>query len=414
MASLDTIPAEMVAEVTNLLQPNDLTKLARTSKRLCTFAQATLWRSVELHRKDAHHQQFGLAIQKSLSRRYLDDELRDEWSYRTPSGSDAEFDRRNAKFGDVIRQLYSTAGTVEVIGESDKDSNHLTKFPPRPIGILAPAARKVRNVRLRGYIPSEFVTALCKASADHLASLDLGILEEPRIWEGGPSEEYTNYDEDFVYTIYTAPQGPIWFSTDTMPPLRSLTHLLLCKPGARETLPDLAEEEDFEYREDREHRIAELNQWASILKFFRNTVEEVILEQRAICLDYVPSLENGPSPGAEYFDFMMYSDTDTGAMGVDFLRYVLKAIDDGGEWPKLSKATLRGIDFNGLAQEMEESLEEYMVRVLPGVVLKKLYGHHMSFNTRTGAVKNQHGADGLKPQLDLPSHSDYDMAGIFF
>jgi hypothetical protein len=106
----DVMPAEMVGAILENLRPDDLTKLARVSTRYREFAQPALWSSIELHRQDAHHDCSGLSVSKSVRRAYLDDELRDPWSYRDVQGNDFDFDSRNAKFAMHVRNVFRAAG----------------------------------------------------------------------------------------------------------------------------------------------------------------------------------------------------------------------------------------------------------------------------------------------------------------
>jgi hypothetical protein len=167
-----------------------------------------LWGSIELHRQDAHNKCFGLSAQEHVRRTHLDDQLLDPWSYRSVTGVDYDFERRNAKFGTAIRELYRSAGksqawtrlaplvrqicitvthkspphvwdmilslpnlaSVEVIGEYSANNER----PPQPASLREPHAHRIRHVRLRGYIPTIFVVEICRASASSVTSLDLG------------------------------------------------------------------------------------------------------------------------------------------------------------------------------------------------------------------------------------------------
>jgi hypothetical protein len=134
--SLDKMSAELTTEIMSHIRPHDLTKLARASKRYRGFAQSALWRNIELHRQDAHHDCFALSTQKELARAYLDSELPDAWSYRGHDGTDLDFDRWNAKFSTAIRRLYKTAGKSEAWGRLALLVRHLCltvthKSPPQ-------------------------------------------------------------------------------------------------------------------------------------------------------------------------------------------------------------------------------------------------------------------------------------------
>lgn len=262
MASLQSFPTELINEVMGYLRPNDLTNVAKVSKYFRNYAQCQLWRNIELHRQDAHHKLFGLTTYQHVPRMYLDDVLRGEWTYRSFAGNDLDFDRRNAKFNAAIRALYRTAGksqgwarlapcvrhlcltvtskspatiwnailslphlaTLEVVGESGLGTKGVVSGPPTANNLRTPVVSHVRTVRLRGYIPADFVSNLCEASLNSIAHLDLGILEEPQIWEGASEE--MELQEELGYPIFVAPRGVSWY-TETTPTFTSLSHLLL-------------------------------------------------------------------------------------------------------------------------------------------------------------------------------------------
>ncbi|KAH7078389.1 hypothetical protein FB567DRAFT_607575 [Paraphoma chrysanthemicola] len=275
---LNSLPAEMISAILEHLRSNDITKLARVSKKYREFAQAALWRSIELHRQDAHHDCFELSVSDSTRRTYLDDHLRDPWSYLDFDGNDRDFDRRNAKFATLVRKVFRTAGksqawarigplvrhlcltvtnksppqiwdmilslqnlcSIEVIGENSP----IHQLPPYPTSLREPAAKGIRNVRLRGYIPARFVATVCKASASSIISLNLGALEQPKVFVGNAEEQELR--QDLGYPLYVAPRGVVWFSDKQAPQLSSLSHIMLCKRGSFDEPPDMSEEEDFE------------------------------------------------------------------------------------------------------------------------------------------------------------------------
>jgi hypothetical protein len=259
--TLDDMPSEMINAIFGYLRPHDLTKLACVSKKYRDITQSILWGSIELHRQDAHYDAYGHVMQNHVCRSYLDQKLRDPWSYRTMHGTDLEFHHRNAKFGTAIRKLYRTAGksqawgrlapyvqhlcltvthksppqiwdmilslpnltTIEVVGEYSEDN----QGPPQPTSLRQPGACKIRNVRLRGYIPEQFVVEMCKASAATIVSLDLAAFLPPKLFVG--DEEEMEWAQE-MGRLYQAPYTVSWFDPSSIP-FVSLTHLLLCTHG---------------------------------------------------------------------------------------------------------------------------------------------------------------------------------------
>ncbi|KAF1838834.1 hypothetical protein BDW02DRAFT_626890 [Decorospora gaudefroyi] len=433
--SIDKLPAELTNDVMGYLRPHDLTKLARASKRYREIAQPVLWHNIELHRQDAHHHDcFVLSTQKEVSRAYLDNELRDTWSYRSEDGTDSEFDQRNAQFGSVIHRLYNFTGKsqawcrlaslvrhlcltvthkspfqiwnimlslpnlhmIEVIGES---SAHLLG-PGAVRSLREPVANKIHSVRLRGYIPAAFVSIVCTASASSIVSLDLGVLEPPKVYIGNKEEQ--EYQKAQGYPLYFVPRGVLWYDASTCPAFTSLTHLLLCKPG-----PVLAPVgDDKKTRPDTEHEVREQKQWASLLRAISPTMAEIVLEHRSVYLDY-------------HLRHRQISTHDKGYTRPDlgFRQVVLKsAFADGGPWPNLKGLTFCGMASKGPPfgsdddDEPAEPLRNFTAKMLPGVQIKEKPSGSMLFYTRKGTVLNQHGADGLSPHLypgDIPDFDSF-------
>ncbi|KAI4653393.1 hypothetical protein J4E93_001159 [Alternaria ventricosa] len=287
-AMIDKLPAELTIDVMSYLRPHDLTQLARASKRYREFAQSALWTSIELHRQDAHNDCVTLS-HKQPPRAYLDDCLLHPWCYRNYDGVDAEYDTRNEQFRAAIREMYASDGkseawvrikpvvrhlcltvthesppeiwnmilslpnlhTIELIGEYSEDRIG----PPMALGLLPkPAATKVQNVRLRGYIPTEFVSAICKSSAATIVSLDIGVLDEPEFFRGRELGR-TEYGET-VCPMYMCPRSPTWYHAVEWPQFTSLTHLLLCKPARFNGFRKRPNDVDYE--------APQLQQWATI------------------------------------------------------------------------------------------------------------------------------------------------------
>jgi hypothetical protein len=288
--------------------------------------------------------------------------------------------------------------TIEVIGEYSANNQD----PPQAKTLRRISAKIVRSIRLRGYIPALFISEMCKASASSITSLDLGVLETPKVYVGNADEQ--ERQGDLGYPLYVAPRGVIWFSPNAAVVLSSVSHLLLYKRRSFDAPPGMSEEEGFEVREDNVYEVAELKHWASLLRSVRSTVVEVVLDQRPKYLSYLLDfgLENSPHnktsfcPELNSFDSLFY-------------QHILKSVfDDGGTWPKLKKPILRGVTLLGFEEEAGEALQIFMERVLPGVQLEQVAGNYMFFSTRKGTIMNEGGADGLKSDLDPNSGPSVD------
>ena len=421
---IDAMPAELVHEVVAYLRPHDLTNLARVSKRYSDFAQSVLWRDVELHRQDGHDNYFAMSTFRSRSRAWLDDQLRDPWSYRGKDGVDVEFERRNAKFGTAIRNLYRTAGqsrgwmkiapyvrhlcititnksppcvwnmilslpnliSLEVIGELDR----LGKGPPSLPILREAKAETISTVRLRGYIPAPFVAAVCSSSLHTISSLDVGLLEAPLRNPSKVDTFFMNENE-----MHFAPRGLLWFPVDGVPMFKFLTHLTLCKPGRTHEGPDdiLGLIPDIE-----EHIVQEFENWVALLHAVRETLVELVLEQRPVYSSSWIMGEDMPVSGMTNFDHYIPPFDPNDDLFVHHLLIV--AFTDGLTWPKLSRLILRGIKLAKVEQSIEETLQAFTTRTLPGVDIRNISGEHMFFDAGTGAAVGWQNADGLLPHLD--------------
>lgn len=426
--TLDDLPAEMINDIFGYLRPHDLTQLAQCSMKYRDITQSMLWHSVELHRQDAHHRPNGLSTQQDIDRTYLDETLRAPRSYRAGGFWDFDFEKRNAKFGTAIRQLFRTAGkskawtrlapfvhhmcitvthkspisiwnmilslpnlkSVEIIGECS--SNHQT--PPFPANLRAPISQKIRSIRLRGYVPANFVQEICTASAATIASLDLGALEPPEAFSDDAEEIQAL--KSLGESIYVAPRGILWLKPPSSSLLTSLTHLLLCKNGDFDG--HTVRYAEVELDVNPAHDKAELREWSTILRAARATLIEVHLEHRPI--HFIELLmsdsqfsfndETQYCPNCTRFDHRFCNEI------------LLGTFDDGQAWPKLERLTLRGLNLVGFESEYGEDLLLFAERALPGVEVQEKKGHYMYFDADKGTIENMTGVDGLKPQLDIP------------
>jgi hypothetical protein len=236
-----------------------------------------------------------------------------------------------------------------------------------------------------------------------MTSLDIAALQPPRVFVGDAEE--IELQQEIGYQLYVAPCGVLWFRQTSIS-FGSLIHFLLCKRGQFDGPPDMSEDEDFEVREDAARELAELRQWGSVLRSI-STIVEIFLEQRPVYLSYL--LDHGMeiSTNDKTRFCPIFNDFDS-----LFYRHILKStFDDGKPWPKLQKLTLRGINLNRFEAEIGKTLSTFTERSLPGTLVQEIPGNYMFLNTCTGTLMNQHGADGLRPQLDSPCTHYYDDFG---
>ncbi|KAF2030341.1 hypothetical protein EK21DRAFT_112062 [Setomelanomma holmii] len=420
VAPLDTLPTELINEVITYLRPHHLTKLARVSKRYRDFAQAALWRNIELHRQDAHDDYYAMNAFLDCPRAWFDDELRDPWSYRDKYARDRVFERHNAKFGTAVRNLYRTAdqsqhwmviatyvrhlcltithksppciwdmmlslpnlSTLEAIGQIDASG----QSPPPCTFVREAKADKVHVIRLRGYIPAAFVLAMCEISVNSIRTLDLGLLDPPvnNQVERSPGAMWTAH--------YFAPRGPLWFPDVEVPCFTFLTHLHLCKPGHMTGGPDSWMEA---YPEDEEHNKSELKNWTALIHAARRSLIELRLEQRpARHADWIMGEEMSPHSQTNFNHSFIPKDGD-------FIHHLLEIVFAADVvFPALKRLMIRGVNLLNIEDELGDTLEGFLSKRLPGVDVDDRDGYHMFVSGMTGAVVGWQNLDGLLPHLD--------------
>jgi hypothetical protein len=284
--------------------------------------------------------------------------------------------------------------TIEVVGEYSEDN----QGPTQPTSLRQPGACKIRNVRLRGYIPEQFVVEMCKASAATIVSLDLAAFLPPKLFVG--DEEEMEWGQE-MGRLYQAPYTVSWFDPSSIPFI-SLTHLLLCTHGQFRGLCDGWDDEELVFLEATTHNPEEFEQWASILRSVRSTIVEIVLEQRPIRVKSILDPEFHRHDDTAYF-CRSHDSFDS-----LFYHQILEStFGDGESWPRLKKLTLRGINLQDFEAETGETLSAFTERSLPGTFVQEIPGNYMYFNDHTGTIMSQHGADGLTPQLDISLFSGY-------
>ncbi len=453
LATLEDLPTELADFITSYLSTRDLVKLSLVSKICSRFAQSALWRTIELHSRNAHANCFTLPSSSttkadSYSRAYVDGTKKARDKLPLYRSYDNDFARRIDRFNRVVRDLYKTSKasnewirlasyvrhicltvtsrsprriwnmllslpnlrTLEIIGEysssDSKSSSHHQRSgggPPKPNPNLpAPTSSEIRNVRLRGYIPVEFVSTLLGATgvANKLTSLDIGLLEPPKLFDRDLEDlEYHGLPTE---QPYAAPGGVLWFQATNSPLFPSLTHLHLCRRGPFRIGPDFYGQGYYETREDEAHELRDFAQWALLLRSVRSSVVEVILEQRPVYLDHVLVYNDEWEVSAH--DTTENDDDSTVVQPFDSTFYkhaLLEVFDyDGLPWPKLRRLTLRGVKFLHAELVGQEGWELFTERILPGVMVRVVPGNYMFFNAQKGFVRNEGGgADGLRPWL---------------
>ncbi|KAH8724024.1 hypothetical protein GQ44DRAFT_802803 [Phaeosphaeriaceae sp. PMI808] len=405
-ATLDSLPIEIFNATCSNLGRNDIRNLALVSKKSRDLAQCILWRTIDTHHIWGGNECFELDAQKDIRRGCIQIRYHiapEDYNVSQGHAFERLFGKRAERFEAVVRDLYLPAGqsqawyrlasfvrhlsltvttrsppqiwdailsipkldSVEIISEHDLVNQDSRQILSQRSSGGVPAANRIRNVRLRGYIPAQFLSKLCYASASTITSLDLfttkSAIFKPRYIESTATSGIRQIQFDLSL------RALIWFDGGLTSRLSSLTHIHLCKRGRFCLTPDEAYEQQD---------ILEYKQWASFLRSVRSTLVEITLEQRHPKLynpfTYWEEVSHQSSikhlPECNSFDSSLY-------------HYVLKsAFDDRGVWPKLKKLTLRGFNLQEFHKVSGETLQVFAERTLPGVSLHEMCGVYMYFN----------------------------------
>ncbi|KAF2110062.1 hypothetical protein BDV96DRAFT_604140 [Lophiotrema nucula] len=230
MQSLETIPAELVNKVVKQLHPFDLTRLARVSKYFLSFARDALWGNIELHRNYSHSSWLDdpwPKIGPFLEKYHLyynwyhgqEQGYAEQCDCLNSNGKDRKFEKTNAIFHRVIKQLFQKAGkgkrwseiapyvrhlcmtinhlsapyiwdailslpnlqSIQLVGEFEQPEGD--NGPPEFRAPKHKAAQSICKIRFRGYIPQDFVASVITGSARSITHLDLGALLPPKVFE---------------------------------------------------------------------------------------------------------------------------------------------------------------------------------------------------------------------------------------
>ncbi|KAJ6497340.1 hypothetical protein C8R45DRAFT_982629 [Mycena sanguinolenta] len=267
-----------------------------------------------------------------------------------------------------------------------------------------PPLENLRTLRLRGYVPKEFVQYLCRGTTGIL-DLELAVLDRPigsilvgdrmnppprkrnstADEDGGDEEDASeddaeedddaeDFDEECIAPRALAVLGDIDLATQ----FSSLTRLRLCRPA--ESLSEPVPDTYVSVASD----VAVLKEWAALIRATRGTLEHLILDQRP----FAEEIERD-STGDE--EFLMAQATT----------------EDGTEWPRLKSVHLHGFDVPPKDDDENEDdddvdkrqrlLEVVAARFGPlGVDVRSDLGRRMVFEDDDGVIRGH--ADGFGGQ----------------
>lgn len=477
---LDILPTELFLHVVSFLRHQDLVLLSCVSRNFQKTIEPVLWSKIELHRPLFHEDYAHKVLRENeavLERFYHyphENVMKDDnkntkawdspWKHEWERKSDqkvTEFlwnfeekmmsDRARAEYlASLVRWLcLPVLGTYRGNYEFDRDGakfdpwNALAMFTnleylevsafweqPRlvePFKVPQHPAPKLHTLKLRGYVPAEFVRYLCQ-SAETIMELHLGILDapigsllfEPRrnppppgpggsdakgdleeeeakgqpkdeIMEvpedegeerrenkpGGESEN-EEQDEDLEQE-QIAPRPLACLTPSIISKFTSLTTLYLYRPSQSIEITDDMGDIYVSVKSDTQI----LREWASLLRATRKTLKEVTLEQKPV------ANENEPD-GTGNNEFMMLYCHGPGYQR--FVDIVLPVLLEDAVWPALHSIRLFGFESYGMSYagyEPEEGVDlmKQLKNRFPGVEVHSELGRRMLFLEETGEVE---------------------------
>lgn len=244
------------------------------------------------------------------------------------------------------------------------EGNHLradaTPRPPLP-AMVFPA---LRNLRLRGYIPTNLVRAILASNGSHITHLDLGLVAGPKedalnsmlpSFPEDPDDEYGDNTDDEDKEPWGL-HSPHWLQGETgLPtPLSSLTHLRLVKPyngDLSSVFSDTFKDVPSDY-----DRVI-YKEWAAVMDSAASTLKEAVFEHR-VAMEIGDTVGDGdPCPQRKDGQASSSYTGEPDPADVQFCQTILRRFLTGGHahFPNLQHLGLRGIrtrEINAFGEEV--------------------------------------------------------------
>ncbi|KAF2253211.1 hypothetical protein BU26DRAFT_515585 [Trematosphaeria pertusa] len=432
-SSLDAFPAELFLEVVKYLTHHDLAQLMRVSHRLHQLIEPVVWTKIELHRFSFHEdnalvqlRQGEAALQRPyrrpanlLNRRetyWVDNLDRDQdvastlflnlfcqktlvdrhraehlaglvrwlcvpvngWNANLGQGSNADkLDPWNA---------LATLKNLEYL-----EISALWKSPDEvePFKGGAQPLSKLQTLKLRGYIPAEFVRYAC-ANPSTITELQLAILDAPigsilcreRPNPPPPADPEDDEPEDFDQEV-VAPRPLACLTPEIISQFTSLTHLYLCRPcDGPEPAEGYTDICDI-YTSIKSDTRA-LKEWASLIRSTRSHLSQLTLDQRPVG----NSTEPDATENAEFLE-----EYCNGPGYLRFVELVLPALLEDADWPALRRIRLFGFENETPGEKSHDLVGRLKEWFGDGVDVVNGRGRRIIMEDDTGEV--QSGGDAL-------------------
>ncbi|KAJ6497337.1 hypothetical protein C8R45DRAFT_1211258 [Mycena sanguinolenta] len=445
-----SLATELQAHICSLQDHHNLTVLMRVNKSLSRLIEPMLYSQVELH-PPGYHEYYAFPSEVDA----IPSENRNYW---TETSAYNPFERSQdihaADKTDSFMKLFEDVDDGHPRARREALAKHVRllcleitidnsdEYAADPLGILAsfqnlthleltmswpqhqiwdqvvrdflaknrPPLETLRKLRLRGYVPKEFVQYLCRG-ATGISDLELAVLDQPigsiladdRMNppppkrksagdEGGDDEEEDDeddaeeeddaedFDEECIAPRALAALGDINLAAQ----FSSLTRLRLCRPA--ESLSEPVQDTYVSVVSD----VAILKEWAALIRATRGTLEHLVLDQRP----FAEEIERVSTGDEEFLRAYAY-----GAGYDRFVEHALPAlIEDGIEWPRLKSVDFHGFDVppkdgdededDGAVDKQQRLLEVVAGRFEPlGVDVRSGLGRRMVFEDDDGVIR---------------------------
>ena len=230
---------------------------------------------------------------------------------------------------------------------------------------------KLRDVKLRGHVPKEFVQKLMRV-AHCVKHLNLGLLDSVAGY--AERENYQPRAEDIPKAL--APRALGWLPGDWVPNFQMLTTLCLSKPSDPHI--DGAEHEwDADVVFDRFLDELVLQEWTRIIRLVRNNIVDLTFDLLELgpYADLSAGVPNRAIPGTERF-----------------CRFIVPALLEENDWPALRRLVFRGVNIRSSSQV---GVAEELSRKFCGVDIQHTRGRYMIVDEDCGNLTLAEVDDGL-------------------
>ncbi|KAJ7825414.1 hypothetical protein B0H14DRAFT_3468601 [Mycena olivaceomarginata] len=450
MSRLDSLANELRMRICSFLRPHDLCALMRVNRAFHSLIEPMLYSKMELHRPGYHeHYQYPDAISSGERRNYHENDAGDypedtTWQdsrytaqafdflkvFENPDGDNIQPCVRTSRSQAIANQVRFLCLETDLYHDEQKlvdpwgtvasfrNIEHLELTVGWPYdykdwdsaaqafaSMDHPPLDKLRTVRLRGYLPKEFVRYVCQG-ATGITDLELALLDRPI---GSSNANERKNPPPGWKDIESEVDGDAWLdgeNEDTASDKDSdaedyeneeccrAPRLTLRRP-AESLNPGLDMQGVYvSLKSD----LAILSEWAALIRATRSTLEHLVLDQRP----FAEEIETDSTGDTEFLVHYPY-----GPGYERFVEYCLPALlEETAEWPNLKSIRLYGFDVPPeMAEKHSSPIKpqklglQVEARFKPlGVDVRSGLGRRMLYEDDDGVVRSR--GDGLGGRVE--------------